>query len=239
MKEINIKENKILAVIPARGGSKRLHQKNTRLFLNKPLIYYTLRFALLNDVIDKIIVTTDDELTRDISEGFDVEVIQRPSHLAGDLATTASAIQNTLQELAQKGEKYDYVVTLQITNPLRPETILVDALNKLKEYPTASSIVSFSRNRSKLGQIEDNYFKPVNYTPGQRSQDLSPVFSENGLLYVSDAKMVLEKGDLFGSNILSLTIDEEFPLVDIDTIVDLQWGEYIFEKHDSLFKYLK
>ncbi len=230
--------SKILAVIPARKNSKRLPGKNYRHFNQLPLIHYTLRFAQLQSKISKIIVSTDDEHIKQIADTLGIESIDRPTEIAGDYASTASVIQQVLHELEKRNETFDIVATLQVTNPLRPQNLFTEVLNLYEQNPQATSAISVSRNSDKLGTLENNQFIPYNYKPGQRSQDLTPLFYENGLLYISNAKNVLEKQELFGENVMAYKCDSSIPLIDIDALIDFELGEIYFQKYKHYFSYL-
>ena len=109
-------ENKtFLAIIPARGGSKRLPHKNVLKLAGKPLIAWSIDAGLQSQYIDKVIVTSDDDEILNIAKQFKGEVIKRPEELASDTATSFDAIKHTIENV----EKYDYIVLLQPTSPLR------------------------------------------------------------------------------------------------------------------------
>lgn len=116
-------ERTILGIIPARGGSKRLRGKNIRLLLGKPLISWTIEVAQNTKMLDKYIVSTDDEEIREVSLEYGAEVLSRPKELAGDNTSTMDVVLHVLKELDYKA---DVVVLLQPTSPLRT----VDDINK-------------------------------------------------------------------------------------------------------------
>ena len=126
-----------LAIIPARGGSKRLPRKNLLDLCGKPLIAWSIESALKSKYISKVIVSSDDEEILQISLNFGATVIKRPDELASDTATTFDAIEHTIKSL----EKYDYVVLLQPTSPLRDEKHIDKAIELLEEKD-ADAIIS-------------------------------------------------------------------------------------------------
>src|SRR5687768_13013015 len=124
------KNKKIVAIIPARGGSKRLPGKNIKQLCGNPLIYYSITVAKLSQYVDRVIVSTDDNLIANISLNLGAEVIRRPETLSTDTAKTASALKHVLSELTKENYIPDCVITLQTTNPLRPLKILEDSIEK-------------------------------------------------------------------------------------------------------------
>jgi len=114
---------KNIVIIPARGGSKRLPNKNMRMLAGIPLIVHSINYAKANN-IDKIVVSTDDFKIKEIALKNKVDVIERPKELSGDLATTVSAMKHVLENIE---EAFDNVILLQPTNPLRPINLLKEA----------------------------------------------------------------------------------------------------------------
>lgn len=219
--------NKIIAIIPARGGSKRLLKKNVLPLLGRPLIEYSIKYAKSNlDYIDKIVVTTDDEEIKQIAINNNVEVINRPKNISGEHATTVSALKHVLNNVK---EEYEYVLLLQPTNPLRPVNLL-NELCAIINDKNCDSIMTVSRNADKLGKIVNNKFKPFNYIMGQRSQDLEPLYSENGLIYLTKSKYIL-KDIILAENNYPYVIDHAFSKVDIDTIEDFKYAEFLLKNN--------
>ena len=123
-----IDDKKILAIIPARGGSKRLLRKNVLNFNGEPLIAWSIKAGLRSKYIDKVVVTSDDAEILRIAKHLGVLTINRPAELSSDIATTFDAIKHALENL----EKHDYVVLLQPTSPLRNEKHIDEAIELLK-----------------------------------------------------------------------------------------------------------
>lgn len=115
---------RILAIIPARGNSKRLPGKNVRPLLGTPLIEYTIRAALKSPYIDKVVVSTDDEQIAAVASNAGVSVIHRPSELASDTASSADTVIHALDSLKKEGQDFSHLVLLQPTSPLRTEAHL-------------------------------------------------------------------------------------------------------------------
>ena len=220
-----MKKNKSIAIIPARGGSKRLPNKNSVLLGNIPLLVHSINFAK-NNGITKIVVTTDNAKIKEVALKYGVEVIDRPYNLSGDKATTVSALKHVLESV---NEYFDTVVLLQPTNPLRPKNLLKEAYKKFEDG-NYDSLMTVTRNQQKFGKIVNEQFKPYNYKIGQRSQDLEPLYFENGLLYITKANLILED-KLIGEHNYSFIVAHPFAHVDIDTKEDFEYAEYLLNRH--------
>lgn len=229
--------NKVLAFIPARGGSKRLPGKNILPFAGKPLIHYSIALARASQFVDRLVVSTDDADIERVAVAHGAEVIRRPSELATDHAPTAAAIRHAVLALRETGYFPDLVVTLQPTNPLRTVALLDRAITLfLENTPAVDSVITVSPNHHKFGTISGQRFLPQNYTPGSRSQDLNPLYFENGLIYVCGADLIVEREDTFGQRILPLITDDLFSWGDIDTLVDFQITEFLYREYRSILE---
>ncbi len=159
---------KTIAIIPARGGSKRLPNKNIMLLGGIPLLAHSILYAKANsEIIDEIYVSTDDENIKKIALQYGAKVIDRPENISGDFEPTASALKHVIENT----DEVENVILLQPTNPLRPENLLREAFTIFQEN-NCDSLFTVSPNRHKLGKITNQKFEPFNYTIGQRSQDL-------------------------------------------------------------------
>ncbi|MDD2894898.1 MAG: acylneuraminate cytidylyltransferase family protein [Aliarcobacter sp.] len=214
------KNKTFLAIIPARGGSKRLPRKNVLDLCGKPLITYSIEAGLKSKYIDKVMVTSDDEDILSISKKYGATIIKRPEELASDTATTFDAIKHTIDSL----EKFDYIVLLQPTSPLRSEKHLDEAI-ELLEQKNAEAIVSVCEmDHSPLWcntLPEDGSMKSFlkEEVLNKRSQDLDKYFRLNGAIYICKTDKLLEnKGFFLKENIYaykmgkknSIDIDDEF-----------------------------
>lgn len=217
--------NKTIAIIPARGGSKRLPHKNILPLAGKPLLAHSIEFAKMHSFLDDVYVSTDDDEINKIAIQYGAKVIKRPSLISGDFEPTITALQHAITVIEEKVEN---IVLLQATNPLRPDFLLDEAF-KLFEKNNLESLFTVSRDEHKLGKIVDNKFIPFNYKIGQRSQDLEPLYYENGLLYIAKVKLI-ESGILINADSYPYLIAHPFSKVDIDTQEDLDYAEYLHTK---------
>ena len=218
-----------ITIIPARGGSKRFPGKNTHELNGVPLIGHSIVYSLNNPEIAGTYVSTDAEDIKRISREAGAVVIDRPAEFAGDHATTASAMKHAVQYLMDKGVEFDYVVLLQATNPLRPKNLLKEAIDVI-EKGGYSSLFTVSRSEKKLGKIIDGKFVPWNYTFGMRSQDMEPLYYENGLLYITSKELLLQE-IIEGKDAYPMVVDHPYGEVDIDTVEDFHYAEFILNQY--------
>lgn len=219
-----------LAIIPARGGSKRLSRKNILDLCGKPLIAYTIEAALKSKYIDKVIVSSDDEEILNISSNFGADIIKRPYELANDTATTFDAIKHTIANV----EKYDYIVLLQPTSPLRNEKHIDEAI-QLLEKKKADAIVSvcemehsplWSNTLPKDGNM-NNFLRDE--VLNKRSQDLEKYYRVNGAVYICKTDKLLENKSFFlKDNIFAYIMDRKSS-IDIDEEVDFLFAQRVIE----------
>lgn len=218
---------KNIAIIPARGGSKRLPNKNILLLDGIPLIAHSIMYAQQNaNLIDAIFVSTDDEKIKEIALKYGAQVIERPKELSGDLEPTVSALKHCLESI--NDASIENVILLQPTNPLRPENLFQQAF-KTYHKNNYDSLFTVTKNHQKLGKIVSNKFLPFNYEIGQRSQDLGPLYFENGLLYISKVKAILND-EIITKNAFPYVVNNSFANVDIDTQEDFDYAEYLLKK---------
>lgn len=218
-------KNKTIAIIPARGNSKRLPGKNIKFLGGIPLLVHSIKYAQKFSFIDDVFVTTDDEEIKKVALEFGAKVIDRPSEISGDFEPTITALKHVLESIPNEIEN---VILLQPTNPLRPNNLLEDAF-QLYQNSNVDSLFTVSRNHDKLGKIVNQTFKPFNYKIGQRSQDLEPLFYENGLLYITKASLI-KKDIIISKKAFPMEINHAFAKVDIDTQEDFDYAEFLFKK---------
>lgn len=221
---------KNIVIIPARGGSKRLKNKNIRPLLGIPLIGHSILEALKHHDIDDIFVSSDCEKIKTESLKFGAKTIHRPGELSGDTATTLSAIQHAVDFLNLPNK--DNIIILQPTNPIRPKNLIRECLSLFTEKKL-NSLFSVSENLHKLGEIQKNHFIPLNYEFGQRSQDMKKFYYENGLIYITKVSLI-KKGIIFNHESYPFCVEKTFPIIDIDYLEDFHYAEFILnQRHDK------
>ena len=229
------KNKKIISIIPARGGSKRLPRKNILPLAGKPVIAYSIEQSLNSKYIDRTIVSTEDKEIAEISKKYGAEVIERPKELATDEATTLVVLQHVLSVLKEQGYNPDVVVMLQPTSPLRKISQIDESIKKLIES-NANAVVSVSGlhvgykwllgiKDSKLHFIFDNDLKKTRYQEQEKAYEL------NGAIYTYVTE-IIEKSKMYNFN------ENCFPLV-MDKITSMQIDKKIDLKLISTYMKLK
>ena len=228
-----INNKKVLAVIPARGGSKRLPRKNVLPLADKPLIGWSIDAAKDSKYIDQIFVSTDDQEIVDVVSLFDIDVPElRPKNLASDTATTESVLKYTLEKF---GNDADIVVILQPTSPLRTAQHIDEAL-ELFIKRRAFSIVSVTPCEHPpqwANTLPDNDSMKdfIRVGNGKRSQDLGDYFRLNGAIYVYDIRRMLDAGDMtYQDDTYAYKMPNESS-IDIDNAIDFDMAEFFCQKY--------
>ncbi len=219
-----------LAIIPARGGSKRLPRKNILELAGKPLIAWSIEAGLQSKHIDKVIVSSDDDEILSIAKDFGSETIKRPDALASDTATSFDAIKHTIDN----SKKYDYIILLQPTSPLRDEKHIDEAI-ELLETKQADALVSVCEMDHSLlwsntlpadGSMNDFLRDEVK---SKRSQDLETYYRLNGAIYIAKTDRLLKEESFFlKDNIFAYRMDRKSS-VDIDEEIDFRIAEYFMK----------
>lgn len=214
---------RFLAIIPARGGSKRIPRKNILDLGGKPLIAWTIEAALKSHYIDNVIVTSDEDEILSIARESGVSTIRRPTELATDTAGTFDTLVHTLQNTSPR---YDYIVLLQPTSPLRGSNHIDEAIEMLISK-NADAVISvcpvdhsplWSNTLPADGSMQNFLRDDVR---NRRSQDLEPYYRLNGAIYICDTEKLLEEKTLFlNHNIFAYVMDRKHS-VDIDEPIDL------------------
>lgn len=220
---------KFVILIPAREGSKRLPHKNYVSLNDKPLIYHSIDYALSENDTIPIYISTDDPYIIDICKNKNVHIINRPKHISCDHSTTGEVMAHATKEIISSGYDFDYIILLQCTQPLRPMGIINECIKIINETKV-DSLLSVSSSLKKFGKIIDNKFIPWNYTFGQRSQDMVPLYFENGLIYITN-RALAEKGVVISDNAYPFKLDHPFANIDIDTQEDLDLAEFFSNKY--------
>lgn len=205
---------KILAVIPARAGSKGIPNKNIRIIGSKPLIYYSIHNAINSKYITDVIVTTDSEQVRIIANQMGVKSISRKKELCGDEVTLDSVIYDAIP----KDKKWDYIITMQPTSP----TLKVNTLDRAIEYAIANELDTLisAINMPHLSWGEKDGKKVPNYKERLNRQYLPPCYMETGAFVISKANVVTETTRI-GNKVDVFELPEE-EAQDVDNFNDLQ-----------------
>ena len=211
-----------LAIIPARGGSKRIPRKNIRDFAGKPIIAYSIEIAFASGIFDEVMVSTDDTEIAEIAVRYGAKVpFFRSADNAGDLSTTANALKEVELDYQQKlNQQFDFICCIYPTAPFIKKQNLVDGFNLLIERTLDSvfPVVSFSYPIWRGLEILDGKTKMIwpEYL-NARSQDLKAVYHDAGQWYWYNPLKLKES--LFSENTGSIILDD-IQVQDIDTLSD-------------------
>ncbi len=214
-------------IIPARGNSKRLPGKNMKVLGDKPLIQYSIDFALNNFSADSIWVNSDDQHIIEFSKQKGIRTLLRPDDLATDYTSTVDVLKFQVNYFKEQKIACDAIILLQPTNPFREDNLLKEAIEEFQESKR-NSLATFSISEKKLGKIKGGLFKPTNYLPGQRSQDLEKEYFENGLLYITKCKSIL-LGEIITEDVYPLVCNDLESKVDIDYLEDFIFAEFLLK----------
>jgi CMP-N-acetylneuraminic acid synthetase len=225
----------VLAIIPARGGSKGIPGKNTRLFAGKPLIAHSIETALNCPLINRTVVSTDDAHIAEVAKAHGAQVINRPDELAGDTALVIGAIRHAVLEVEGEGETVDIVILLEPTSPFRRAEDVEKCIQVLLE-DRADSVATFTESHvspNRLWRVSGDVVEPyiagaVPWLPRQKQ----PVAHElTGQVYGVSRKVLFENEDS-----ISLLLGRKYPVItpgetalDIDTELDFMMAEKIME----------
>jgi len=227
----------VLALIPARGGSKGIPRKNIRLFAGHPLIAYSIAAGLQAETVTRVIVSTDDEEIAAIAREYGAEVpFLRPAHLALDDTPDYPVFLHALRWLEEReGYRPDIIVQLRPTSPIRPRDLVDRGVHLLLEHPEADSVravVPSGQNPFKMWRIEDDgYMRPLLSVEGipepynAPRQRLPQTFWQTGHLDVMWRRTLLEKGSMTGRRILPLLVEPRYT-VDLDNPWDWERAEW-------------
>lgn len=214
----------ITALVPMKGHSERISNKNIRALAGKPAFHWILESLSKSKYVDEIIINTDsEEIANSAKTNFDVMIFNRPDYLIGDMVSIQPLIE---YDISRSGSEY-YIQT-HSTNPLiTPETID----NAIEKY--------FSQNKHDalftVTSVKTRLYWPdgvaINHDPKHliRTQDLEPIYEENSCLYIFSKTTNIKTGSRLGSNPMMFPIDR-LEAIDIDDIEDFHWAEYLLLK---------
>ena len=219
---------KVLALIPARGGSKGIKDKNVMPLHGKPLIAYTIEAAVKSKYVDEVVVSTDSDKIAETAKQYGARIpFMRPSELAQDSSKTLDVVLHALRALNRSGE-YHALILLQPTQPLRTEEDIDGAIEKFfscGEKPLVS-VSEVSDHPILIRQIDEGgvLTKMLNVSSTCRRQDMPPFYRVNGCIYINRTSDVNENTS-FNDNEIPYVMPKERS-VDIDALVDLAIAEY-------------
>lgn len=233
------KGKKILGVITARGGSKGIPKKNIKDLAGLPLIAYTIEAAKNSRLLTRTIVSTDSDEIAEISKQHGGEVpFLRPAELAEDKSSSIDTVKHAILKLEEAGEKYDYIMILQPTSPLRSaedidRSIEIAVSNDADSVMSMMEVPDFSAK--KIKKLEENgvirpYFEDEGKASSMR-QELSKAYKRNCAIYLTRKDLVMND-DLFGKKSLAYLMPRERS-IDINEPIDFEMAKFWVEKYNK------
>jgi|JI10StandDraft_1071094.scaffolds.fasta_scaffold59491_2 CMP-N-acetylneuraminic acid synthetase len=222
---------RVLVIIPARGGSKGVPQKNIKLLGGKPLIAHAIECALGSKKASKIVVSTDDDAIALAANQYPIEVVKRPSELAEDDSNVVTAVTYTYDYLK---EDFDIIVLLQPTAPLRTSADLdavIDLLEKNKNADGVISVVPMDDvHPARMYDLNETQHLVPLIENGEtlRRQDLKPVYYRNGCFYAVRTKAFYEQQSFMVAHKLAFVMNPNW-LINIDNQRDFQLATLLYE----------
>jgi CMP-N,N'-diacetyllegionaminic acid synthase len=226
---------RILGLIPARGGSQALPRKNVLPLAGKPLIAWTIEAALASKYLDRVVLSSDDQEIMDVAAAWGCEVpFQRPADLATAEAAAIDVVLHALDQLPG----FDYVVLLQPTSPLRTAADIDGAVEKClaTRAPSCVSVAGVEKSPYWMYSLDTQQrLRPMfpGERPRDRRQDLEPVYALNGAVYVSRADVLRDCAQF----VTEATVGYRMPAdrsPDVDTELDLRWCEFLLSNRGSV-----
>jgi CMP-N-acetylneuraminic acid synthetase len=233
---------KRIGLIPARGGSKGIPNKNIYMVNGKPLIAYSIEAGLeakKRGMLDCIVVSTDDEKIADISREYGAEVpFIRPKELASDTSKSVDCMIHAIQYYENIGIEFDDIVLLQPTSPLRLAEDIVKAVG-IYETEATDSLVSCYRedsiNEYNVYYLDNNIGNPLReeHNLGKRRQEIPTLYVRNGAIFITDVQYMLERKLVIG-NRPAIYVMPKIRSVNIDTLYDMHQAEWILKNVEDL-----
>ena len=221
-------KQKNIAIIPARGGSKRIPRKNIKDFLGKPIIAYSIEAAIKSNLFDEVMVSTDDKEIAEIAKKYGAKVpFFRSKETANDYAGLTDVIIEVINEYKKKNIEFDNVCCILATATFLTENDIINSYEKLvnSKFDAVFPVVRYGFPIQRAMQFDNENIKmiwPENMT--KRSQDLKSSFHDAGLFYWAKTDIVLKQNKLWTDNTTAIEISEQ-TAQDIDTTEDWQIAE--------------
>ncbi len=221
------KQKNILAIIPARGGSKTILNKNIVKLNKQPLLSYSIQQAKQSKYIDRFIVSSDSETILTVAKKYGSETLLRPKKFARDTSKMDEALHHVLVSLHKKeGYQPDFIVLLQPTSPLRSVATIDKAITLFVTHARSfDSLTAVCEQDPKIGTITKGVYRAMNRMNMQR-QELAPLYKECGTVFVFKPERILKKKTLYGNKILPFIIPSKEEALDINDADDLTLAHY-------------
>lgn len=222
-----------VAVIPARGGSKRVPRKNIKNFCGKPIIAWSIEAAVKSGCFERIIVSTDDQEISEVAKKYGAEVpFMRPENLSDDYTGTTAVIKHAIEALQKRGEKIKYACCIYATAPFVSVRDLQDAWQRINgsEHDYAFSVTSYAFPIQRAIMVTEqgtiSMFNPKHFAT--RSQELEEAWHDAGQFYWGKAEAWLQEKSLFSGGSVAVKLPRH-RVQDIDTQEDWLRAEWLFK----------
>lgn len=218
---------KNIAIIPARGGSKRIPRKNIKPFMGKPIIAYSIEAALQSRLFEEIMVSTDDDEIAEVARQYGAEVpFMRSAETSNDYAGTADVILEVLNMYKKQGREFDTVCCIYSTAPFVTSDRLIEAYSKLTdEIDFVFTCVAYSYPVQRSLHIVEGRICMVHPEyADSRSQDLEPIYHDAGQFYIARTASFIQEKTFWGKNTVGLILSE-LEVQDLDTQTDWTLAE--------------
>lgn len=226
------KKTKVLGIIPARGGSKRMPKKNIIKLKGQPLISYTINAGLKSKKIDRLVVSTDDREIARVSKDYGAEVIMRPENLAKNETPTLPVIRHVIKELEKSNYFPDMVMILQPTSPMRTSVDIDKAIGMMlkKRVKSLVSVCPANENARWTYMIRRGKIEPFTKTKKyRRKQTPTLVYKKNGAIYLAKKDTLMKNDKVFDRGSIAFVMPKERS-IDIDEPIDLEMAEMLLRK---------
>jgi len=228
---------KVLGIIPAREGSKRVKHKNFRPFVGTTLVDIAIQQALDSSLLTTVVVSSDSSEVLKIASKYDrIIPINRPIEISDDLAPAIDYVRHALKICEENRNQFDIVVILQPSSPLRSSEDIDACIEKLSTYPDADSCVSVVKvdhmvHPVKLKKLDGNVLEPYIEDEAGRfaSQDLPEIYVRNCAVYATWRKDLEIRSDVIGTKSLGYLMPRETS-VDINDMLDFEFAEFLIQK---------
>ena len=230
-----MEEKNVLTIIPARGGSKGIPGKNIKQFAGKPLIVHSIEASLQCPLINRTVVSTDDDKIAEVAKAHGAQVIRRPDELASDTSVVIDAIRYTVRKIEEEGGVVDIVILLEPTSPFRRQEDIEKCIQVLLENKadSAATYTDAKVSPNRLWRISDDVVEPFiqGAVPWLPRQKQPKAFELTGQIYAISTKVLFEDEES-----ISTLLGQIFPVItpretalDIDTELDFMIAEKIME----------
>lgn len=213
----------VVAVIPARGGSRGIADKNLALVGGEPLVLRAIKAALAAETVDRVVVSTDSEAIASVSATAGAEIVRRPVELAGDDASTESALLHVLDALGPP--EPELVVTLEPTSPLRRAETIDECVRRALDSG-ADSLLTVCETREVLGNVADGIFFRLDPQQPRRRQLRKPLYREAGTVYVTRTEYLRANESVLGTEPLAVVVSAE-EAIDVNAPLDLRVAQAV------------